>query len=86
MGQEVSSKPRTSRALLVGLLSSGSACAALALTCLTGSRDLGFGKSISDSGQRFLLLIAMLFFVSFAIANLVALRAGTNREKQRPHS
>jgi hypothetical protein len=85
MGQEVTDKPRTSRALRVGLLSSGLACAALTLTYLTGSRDLGFGKSISESGQRFLLLIAVLFFAAFAIANLVTLRAGINREKQRLH-
>jgi hypothetical protein len=85
MGQEVADKLRTSRALRVALLSSGLACAALTLTYLTGSRDLGFGKSISGSGQRFLLLIAVLLFVGFAIANLVTLRAGTNREKQRSH-
>ena len=85
MGQEVSDKPRPSRVLRVGLVSSSSACMALALTWLTGSRNLGFGKSISESGQRFLLLIAVLLFVGFAIANLVTLRAGTNREKQRPH-
>ncbi len=75
MGEAVTKRPRPSRVLLVGLVSSGLAAAALEVTCLADNRELGFGWTISKSEQRLMLLIATLFFVGFAIANLVKRRA-----------
>ena len=83
MGEALNSKPRASWRLRVGLLSSGLAIAALTLTCITGNRDVGFGRSVSRSEQRLLLLTAALFFLGFAVANLVRFRAGMTRSNRR---
>ena len=65
-----------SRVLRIGLAASGAATLAFLLTCCTGNRNLGFGRSISQADQKLLLIAASLLFVGFGIANIISLRNG----------
>ena len=63
---------KVSKVVRVGLLSSSAATAALALMYCTGNRYIGFGRTISETEQSLLLVLAISLFVGFGAANLVS--------------
>ncbi|MGI8744397.1 MAG: hypothetical protein ACR2NN_17860 [Bryobacteraceae bacterium] len=56
----------------IGLLSSSAATAALVLTYCTGNRYVGFGRTISETEQSLLLLLAISLLVGFGVVNLLS--------------
>lgn len=75
------------KAQCVGLLSSGAATTALALTYCVGNRDVGFGRSVSEAEQSILLILASLLFVGFTAAYVLPrLRAIKSQRRGRAAS
>ncbi len=75
---------RISKVVRVGLLSSSAATAALALTYFTGNRYVGFGRTISETNQLLLLVLAISLFVGFRAANLVSRWHACQTENSQP--
>jgi len=62
---------RSSRARRIGLFASVAATAALFVTCCSGNRYLGFGRSISETEQKVLLTVAGLLMVGFGAGSFL---------------
>ena len=63
---------RSSRVRRIGLFASSAATAALFVTYCSGNRYLGFGKSISETDQKALLIVAGLLIVGFGAVSLLS--------------
>ncbi len=75
---------KVSKVVRVGMLSSSAATAALALTYCTGNRYVGFGRTISETEQSLLLVLAISLFVGFGAANLVSRWPARQTENSQP--
>jgi len=64
--------PRSSRVRRIGLFASSAATAALFVTYCSGNRYLGFGRSISETEQKVLLIVAGLLMVGFGAVSLLS--------------
>lgn len=67
-------RQHSSRVRQIGFVASSAATAALFVTYWSGNRYLGFGRSISGTEQRVLLIVAGLLMVAFGAVNLLARR------------
>lgn len=66
--------PHSPRVRQIGLIASSAATAALFVTYFGDNRSLGFGRSVTETEQNVLLVVASLLMIGFAAANVFSRR------------